>query len=105
MPTIAIGRLYILALIMFCCSVWRDDLLVILFSVLVTFNMFLAVYQQSMLVPVSKSRKCDIREDNYTFKLHAEYSINKLYKSLIVTLRGFLLQDFPDLSRFIIMFQ
>lgn len=67
--------------------------------------MFLAVYQQSMLVPVSKSRKRDIREDNYTFKLHAEYSINKLYKSLIVTLRGFLLQDFPDLRRFIIMFQ
>ena len=37
MPTIAIGRLYILALIMFCGSVWREDLAVILFSVLVTF--------------------------------------------------------------------
>ena len=67
--------------------------------------MFRAVYQQSMLVPVSKSRKLVIRVDNYVFKLHAEYSINKLYKSLIVTLKGFLLQDFPDLSRFIIAFQ
>jgi len=66
---------------------------------------FLAVYQQSILVPVSKSRKLVIRVDNYTFKLHAEYSINKLYKSLIVTLNGFLLQDIPDLSRFIIMFK
>ena len=34
MPTIAIGRLYILALIMFCGSVCREDLAVILFSVL-----------------------------------------------------------------------
>ena len=67
--------------------------------------MFRAVSQQSMLVPVSKSMKLVIIVDNYTFKLHAENSINKLYKNLIVTLKGFLLQDIPDLSRFIIMFQ
>ena len=67
--------------------------------------MFRAVYQQSMFVRVSKSKKIVVRVDNNTFKLDAEYSKNKLHKFLSITLKVFLLQDITDQSWFIIMFQ